>query len=226
MPYSGTSDQKLPAYVKKLPQNLKAKWVAAFNTAYKKYGEKRAFLIANSIIKKDLQKTKRPFIKRCELTLEINSDRGFIKRSSAGDDYITFVLNSNQPHRDGQAFSEEMLKEWADYINKNPTLVGDIDHMFYDKVLNSSMTDDQVRSALKGKKGIAKMVQAIYEKGKLWVRAIIDKRYKKIIEKARGVSAEAWFSEKEGNLINKGELLGFSFNVNTSPADYQAGIVA
>jgi len=113
---------------------------------------------------------------------------------------------------------------WANYINKNPKLVGDIDHEFYDKVLQSNLSDEQVRSVLKNKKGIAKMVQAKYEKGKLWVRAIIDKRYKKVIEKAKGVSAEAWFNGTDGKMITEGELLGFTFNVKTTPADYQARV--
>ena len=70
------------------------------------------------------------------------------------------------------------------------------------------------------------MVQAAYSQGKLWVRAIVDKRYKKIIERAKGVSAEAFCTWDESETVAlDGELLGFTFNVNTTPADYQAGVV-
>ena len=220
------NNHNVPSYVRKLPEQLQDKWTNLVSTARPTYGTKKAMVLANTVIQKDLREHSRPFIKRCSITLEIDKSKGFIKRSSSGDDYITFVLNSTDPHSDGTVFSEDMLKSWAEDINKNPTLVGDVDHMFYDQIIQSTLSDEQVRNALKGKKGIAKMVQAIYEKGKLWVRAIIDKRYKKIIENAKGVSAEAWYSETEGNVIKQGDLLGFSFNVQTSPADYGASIVA
>jgi len=117
-----------------------------------------------------------------------------------------------------------MLKAWAKQINENP-IVGDIDHLLYDKVLKSNMSDEQIRSVLKGKPGIAKTVKAIFQKGKLWVKAIIDKRYKRIVEKSKGVSAEA-FCTWEGNKATSGDLLGFTFNLKTSPADSLAGVVA
>lgn len=222
MPYSGINDPKLPSYVKKVSDELKSGWVAVFNKAYETDGETKAMLMANAWLKKQLP-TREKFVKRSavELTL-VDTGTGFIKRSDNGDDYVTFVLNSTQPHKDGKQFSEEMLMEWAEYINNNPTLVGDVDHLLYDKILGSDMTDEQARSALKSKKGIAKMVQAIYEKGKLWVRAVIDKRYRKIIEKSKGVSAEAFINKYDNNVAKSGELLGFTFNVNTNPADYNA----
>jgi cation transport regulator ChaB len=225
MPYQGISDSKLPSYVQKLPEKLRKGWVAVFNGAYDKYGEKKAFLMANAWVKKQMPEKKKGFVKRSAIEFEVYTKQGFIKRSADGEDYITFVLNSTKPHRDGKMFSEKMLMAWADYINKNPNLVGDVDHLLYDRILNSGMSEDSVRNVLKGKKGIAKAVQAIYQDGKLWVKAAIDKRYKKLVEKSRGVSAEA-FCEWEDDTAVDGELLGFSFNVKTTPADYLAGVKA
>ncbi len=223
MPY--TSSSKLPSYVEKLDEKLKAGWIAVFNAAFPKYGEKESFMIANAWLKK--QTTEKKFVKRAIITLELDTSSGFIKRSSSGEDYVTFVLNSTIPHRDGKIFSEPMLMKWAQKINENPSMIGggDIDHLLYDKLLDSNISDDTVREVLRSKKGIAKMVQAVYDKGKLWVRAVVDKRYKRLIEKSRGVSAEALCSW-EDNVATDGELLGFTFNVNTTPADYQAGVVA
>lgn len=52
MPYSGTSDSKLPAYVRSLGSNKRKRWVAVFNNVHKQTGdEKKAFASANAIIK-------------------------------------------------------------------------------------------------------------------------------------------------------------------------------
>lgn len=218
------SSSNLPSYIAKLSDKLKSGWIAVFNAAYEKYGEKEALLIANAWLKKQIPE--RRMIKRSVVVLDLDTSRGFIKRSKSGEDYVTFVLNSTEPHRDGKVFSESMLKKWAKTINENPTMVGDIDHLLYDKILDSSISDETARGILKNKPGIAKMVQAVYEKGKLWVRAIIDKRYRKIVEKSKGVSAEAYISNWDGAVATDGDLLGFTFNVNTTPADYSAGVVA
>ena len=53
----------------------------------------------------------------------------------------------------------------------------------------------------------------------------VDKRYRKIINESKGVSAEA-FVKMDNNQAIDGELLGFSFNVKTTPADNFAGVLA
>lgn len=222
MPYN--KNKELPSYVKKLSSKLQEGWKSVFNAAYDKYGEERATMIANAWVKKQAEPKK--LVKRSVVSFELDSSSGFIKRSRDGEEYVTFVLNSTQPHRDGKLFSEKMLRNWAETINNNPTMIGggDADHVLYDQLVDSNVSDDTVRSVLKSKKGIARMVQATFKDGKLWVRAVLDKRYKRIVEKSRGVSAEALCSW-DGNVATDGELLGFSFNVNTTPADYAAGVV-
>ena len=58
----------------------------------------------------------------------------------------------------------------------------------------------------------------------MWVRAIIDKRYKKIIEKANGVSLEAIVSRDANGNVTDGDLLGFTFAVNQRPVNPRAVI--
>jgi len=218
MPYSGISDSKLPKYVKNRSDKLKKGWVAVFNQAYNKYGEEKAFIMANAWLKKQVSSKK--FIKRSIITLQAEGGKHFIQRDANGDEYISFVLSTNMPHKDGRQFTEENLKEWAEYINANP-IIGDIDHQFYDYILKAGVSDEAVVNLLKNKKGIAKSVKAAYEKGKLWVKAIIDKRYKRLVDKSRGVSVEAVCDMGKDNW----DLLGFTFNVNTTPAD-AAGVAA
>ncbi len=159
------------------------------------------------------------------MKFDLYNKTSFISRSSNGEEYITLVLNTTNKHRDGMQYTEEMLKDWARQINENP-IIGDIDHKFYDRILKSNMSDEQVKRVLKNKSGIAKTIKAIYQKGKLWIRAIIDKRYRKIIRKAKGVSSEAFMTWGKNNKPTKGEVLGFTFNLLTTPAEYTAGVVA
>jgi hypothetical protein len=225
MPY--TKDSKLPSYVASLSDELKAKWISIFNAAFDKYGETKAFLIANTWLKKEMQPRKE-LIKRSVIVFTgVPQRNSLIKRSSDGEDYVTLVLASTQPHLDNTRFSSDLLRKWAEQINSAPKMIGgaDFDHQLYDKYSESDMTDDQVRYALRMKPGIAKAVKAVFKDGQLWVRAMIDKRYKAIINKSRGVSAEAVISKWNGSDALDGDLLGFTFNVHTTPADSLARVV-
>jgi len=223
MPYSGINDSSLPKYVKSRSDSIKKKWVALFNAAFKKYGEKRALIIANTWLKKQVKSGK--FMARSTLKFDVYTKSGFLNRSKDGDEYITLVLNTTESHRDGVVFSEQLLKDMAEQINKNP-IVGDVDHILYHKILKTGMSDEQVKRVLRSKPGIAKTVKAIYDKGKLWVRAFIDKRYRRLIQKAKGVSSEIFYNNIQGKKINAAEILGFTFNVKSTPAEYKAGVVA
>ena len=93
--------------------------------------------------------------------------------------------------------------------------------------MNGYNTDKKIIETLKNKKGIAKSLKAIFENGRLWVRAVIDKRYKKLIQNSKGVSAEAFITETDDTdkKVLKADLLGFTFNINTKPADFGAVVV-
>lgn len=218
-------NMETPNFVLKYDENTQKKWKKIVTVSSDKYGLNRATVLANEWLKTQ-PVPQSHFIKRSAVSLTLVEGReGFIKRSADGQEYVHFVLNSTSEHKDGTYFSEGMLKKWAEYIKAHPELVGDVDHVLYDKLLNSDISNETAKVLLRNKKGIAKAVDAVYEKGKLWVKAIIDKRYRKIIEKAKGVSAEAYWTQKSGNVWEDGDLLGFSFNVHTTPADNFAGVV-
>lgn len=224
MPYKGADDRNIPRHIRILPEGLRKLWVNVFNRVFEERGEATAFIVANSIVKKRLSKTE--FVKRSIVKLELVKEDGqFIKRSDDGEEYITFKLATTSLHKDGKQNSEKFLKRTADEINSGKLFVGDIDHEFYDKIVNSTLSNDTIKNMLKNKKGIAKAIKAVYEKGKLWVKAFIDKRYKRLIEKSKGVSIEAIVNEDEDGKMD-GEMLGFTFNINTNPAEYGVGVTA
>jgi hypothetical protein len=223
MPYTVDSEN-LPSYVKGRPREIIQRWVEIFNSIYTDNGEELAFVVANKWLKRYYETHK--YVKRCIIQMDVDSSQKFISRSDDGEEYITLVLGSTEPHKDGLVYSEELLKKWEGDINQGKLSIGgDIDHELYDKLLDSGLSDDTIRKELKSKPSIAKAFKAIYENGKLFLRALIDKRYRKIITESKGVSAEA-FVKMNNNKAIDGELLGFSFNVNTTPADNFAGVLA
>jgi hypothetical protein len=223
MPYTADS-QNLPTYVKGRPREIVQKWVEIFNSVFAENGEEMAFIVANKWLKKYYDEHK--YVKRCIVELDVDSSQKFISRSDDGEDYVTLVLGSTAPHKDGLVYSENLLKKWESDINSGKLGIGgDIDHELYDKLLDAGLSDDRIRKELKSKPSIAKALKAIFEDGKLYLRAMIDKRYRKIITESKGVSAEA-FVKMDNNVATDGELLGFSFNIKTTPADNFAGVLA
>jgi hypothetical protein len=215
--------------VSKLSDALKKKWISIFNTAEDKYGEEKAFIIANTWLKRNI--TKKEVVAKTEKTLtlikfEVDDSKELIKRADNGDEYIDFVLTDNLPDSKGVQYPEHILKKWVKEINSGElSLNGDIDHEEYDRLLAEGLSPEEVIARLKNKTGIAKTLKAIYEKGKLWVRAIIDKRYKKQIkEKAQGVSLEAMLLRDEDDNIVDAELGGFTFGVDCKPINGRAVI--
>ena len=76
--------------------------------------------------------------------------------------------------------------------------------------------DTFVAKARQERKGILKVVKAVYEKGKLWIKAIIDKRYIKRVKGFKSMSLEAYIPENKqsGNKYFGGEILGLALDNN------------
>jgi len=225
MPYSGLNDKKLPSYIAKRSDDVRRKWVSIFNSVFKNSGEEAAFIAANSWLKrqmKSIETTAKTHQVRNRIKFVIDSKK-FIKKTMNGEEYISAILSDNLPDIEGLSIPEGVLQRWADDINKNLP-VGDIDHAEYDRVLSSGMTDDQVKKYLSEKKGIAKAIKAVVQDGKLWIRALIDKRYKNLIEKAKGLSVEAIITRDSNGHVIDGDFLGFTFGINHTPANPRAVI--
>jgi len=186
------------------------KWEAVYNRVFKTDGKQMATVVANTFIKRELGKQKEAIARSKQfrtIKFELDTSGEFIKRDKAGNDYISFGLADTDNDVDF-TYTPELLQSWADKINAGDMLIGDLNHTEFDKLTMVHCDESIIKEKLKNKKGIAKVVRAIYENGKLWVKAFIDKRYRKVIEKAK-VSLEAFVNP--GDTKTEGDLLGFTF---------------
>jgi len=216
----------IPKYVSKLTKPQQKKWGAIYGHVKSTYGKSQAIISANNWLKSQLKPVE--IIARGENVREVISFKidttELIKRSEDGEEYVTAVLTTTDKHKDGKQFTPEVLQSFANSINKNP-MVSDTDHELYDTLLDSTVDTEGIMSMLKSKTGIAKTVKAIYENGKLFVRLLIDKRYRNKIQEAKGMSVEAIINKREGGLISDAKLLGLTFNINSNPAVPNTGVL-
>lgn len=228
MPYKDSNDGSLPDYIKRQPTAIRAKWVQIFNTVYEENGEDMAFIVANKWLLRQrgaVAEAKSLELRRVQFSLDETGE--FIKKSEDGEDYVSFVLTDVGTDSHGDSYSLELLEKWAKDINSGVGLIGDIDHEEYDKILATVKNPEEAKSMFKNKKGIAKGLQAIVDQGRLWVKAMIDKRYKKAIQKA-GVSLEALMAPRDDpdSPYTAGDLLGFSFMLSGQAANPRAVVAA
>lgn len=130
-------------------------------------------------------------------------------QTEGDEEYVTAVLAGND-----HLWTDEELQRFMDSVNAE-TPVGDIDHETLKSMLKSGMTNAEIKDKIKSKRGIVKAVKALVENGSLYLRLAIDKRYKNIVKKARGLSVEAVRTLGE---IGSGQFLGFTVAVNEAPA--------
>ena len=207
---------KIPTYVEKQEQSVKAKWISIFNEASKDEGSDVGLMVANLWLKRYLDSIA-PTLERIQFEVD-DSKPELVTRSENGQEYVSFKLADIAKDQFGIKMTPKVLQEWADKINNGANLQGDVDHQEYDRLLALGLSEEDIKDKLIGKNGLATAVQAIYEKGKLWVRALIDKRYKKVISKAKGVSMEALIQKDTDGNVLEGDLLGWTFAVNHNPA--------
>jgi cation transport regulator ChaB len=158
------------------------------------------------------------FIQTQYYTFEAQPAESFITRSDEGDELHNYVLTDLWPDNAGTAPSEELLQEWAAWIN-GAQPEADVDHELFNTMTRIHGGDvEMVTRAMRAKRGIAKAVKAVIDKGRLIVSLLFDKRYKNHIPHVKGLSIEAAaVRDTLTNTFTKGSLLGFTLAVNKNP---------
>lgn len=148
----------------------------------------------------------------------VPSGSELIVNEENGDITIDAVLADNKeftnPSGQKRFFSIEDLQSLANQINEegstNPLTGHD---EVYKLVMKYGYNYEAIKRELGKNRGFIKNIKAVVEKGKLWIRALLDKRYKNHIQKFKGVSLEA-FSTPVGNRLTNPRHLGFIFTNN------------
>lgn len=217
----------LPVYVKKLSGFQRAKWLLVYDEAIKSGRKEIALIAANRWLERHLREKQiraRSQDTLTRVTFEVDTSQEFLVRSENGESFISAVLATTKKLADGVALTPEVLKKWADKINAELP-VADVDHQFYERVLDENLADEDIKIRLRNKPGIVKAVKAMYDDGKLWLRLLVDKRYRKVMERAKGLSIEALLTkDSDGNLLDA-DFLGFTTIVDAQAADPEAVIV-
>lgn len=215
------SDYTIPSYVEKLSEQNKATWLKIFKTAYQDEGVDVAFIVANAWLNRKI-KQKETMHRTEQVTervvFEVDTSSEFLQYTDNGEQYVSFKLADVFVDKYRRQLTTKVLQKWADMINSGYPILGDIDHETSAKLAQSNLTEEEIKELSKQKPSIAKAVQAVVEKGRLWVKALVDKRYRKHIERAKGVSLEAFVTTDPttGNVLD-GDLTGFTFAINQNP---------
>jgi len=218
MPYK--TNQELPTAIKKLPDKAQTMFRKVFNSSFEKYDESKAFKIAWAAVKKKFKKVEGKWIAKGMgyglYRFELKVSDNLIRKGNDGEYYLEGVLSDTMVDKEGKQFTEDALKNYAEQINKFG-IMGFISHQdFYDFSMKYSHLPEHefIAKARKERKGILKVVKAIYKQGKLWIKALIDKRYLKRIKKFKTMSIEALVPQRfqKGNSYNGGYVLGLALD--------------
>jgi cation transport regulator ChaB len=220
MPYK--TNEELPKEIRNLPYKAQSLFRTTFNKVYPQRGETIAFKIAWEVVKKRFKKVDGKWVAKgmgfnlYSFKLE-NTGEAFIKKGDDGEHYLEAVLSDNMLDSDGKAFTPEVLQDYAEQINKYG-ISGFITHSDWNKFCmeHSHLPESVFIEKARQRKGILKTVKAIYDKGKLWIKALIDKRYLKRVKEFNKLSIEAFVPKNHqiGNKYVGGYVLGFALDNN------------
>lgn len=226
--------KELPKAVQKLPVTAQKLFLNASNSSSVRVGREMGDKVAWTAVKKRFVKTGEQWIGKglglnlFKFTME-NSGSSFVKKGRDGEFYLEAVLSDSMYDSEGFRFTEKALKSYEEQINTYG-MAGFITHSDWDdfKMSNSHLSEQAfIKKARTERKGILKTVKAIYRKGKLWIKALIDKRYVKQVEKFDKVSIEALVPQRfrPGREYTGGFPLGFALDNNAINPRAEARIV-
>lgn len=205
----------IPDYVSKFNTEDQRTWSSVYKIARQKHTPEKSVVVANKWYLEATKERERKSISRIGFKL-MESDKGeIIQRDLQGDLYFDAVLGSENPHKDELKYSPGLLNRWADQINSGD-YSGDIDHAWLNKMMEKYGDIDQVVRMVKNKPGITKKVKAWFQDGMLKIRGWIDKRYKSVLQKVKGLSLEAIIrrSKTNENEVEDGDFMGWTFSTD------------
>lgn len=214
----------IPESVKKvLPSAGQQMFAEAYADASTRHDDATSFKIAWGVTKKHFRKEGEMFVAnnmdfvpeevysfRIDPTEEI-----LITNDENGDVVVDGVLATTEKRRsDGRWYGIEELQEIADQINTQGMTFPDTEHLVLNEAAKKHMSIDEVMNAVREQKGIFTKIKAAVKDGKLWIRAWLDKRYQKIVQKYKYLSIEATGRPDAAGRLRKPRAFGLTFTNN------------
>ncbi len=217
------SNLYLPKEIKALPIKAQTLFRETYNRVIKAQSNAVAMKVAWKIVGGKFKKEGNSWIAKgmgfdlFTFNLENKGD-AFISKGKDGEHYLEATLSDDMTDSQGKRFTKETLQDYANQINQNG-LLGFITHQDYkDFCMKYSHLPESVfvAKARNERKGILKTIKAIYENGKLWIKAVIDKRYLNRVKQFSKVSIEALIPKRfqVGNEYRGGYPIGFALDNN------------
>jgi hypothetical protein len=195
----------------RLPTRVQEFFDTAYQNSYARtQDEVLSSRTAWEVTKANLNKFPQEVMYSC--SIKINPEM-FVSNSETGEIELNAVLATTEPrHDDGKYFTEVELQEIADQINAEGSGLPDEEHRVLEAVkARVGNNPALIREELKKEKGIFKSIKAIVEKGKLWIKALLDKRYKNHVNKYTSLSIEATATHAGNGRLVKPKYVSFTF---------------
>lgn len=222
MPYNNISE--LPASIRKvLPESGQKVFLEVFNSSYAKHrSDSVAMEMAWGVVKKRFKRVDGMFVANSSdyetpqlysFSVEV-SDNEFILNSDGDEVILDAVLATTEKRAsDGAYFDEEGLSHLAEQINSGGSALPDVDHAVFLNTLKQAygLATDKIVELVKQQKGVFKSIKAAVKNGKLWIKAILDKRYKNHVSKFKALSIEAVGKRDSTGRILNPAYVGFTF---------------
>ena len=231
MPYK--SIEELPSSIRKLPILAQKLFMKTFNIAYEKYGDKRAFKIAWTVVKKKFKKVKnkwiaktKDFVPYIKTQFVFNPKEVVIGKSFDDYVYMEYILTDNKFDYDNQKWADYLLKMFSDQINKNHLkgYLANDKHLLLEFAEKYNLSPEEVEQIAKSLDTGIEAVSSKYIDGKLISMIKIPKPLVNYV-KDKKISIEAIVPTDQivGNELKGGKLISFIFTDN--PANDRTGLV-
>lgn len=204
-----------------LPESGQKMYAEAYNKSFSRNGsDALSQQVAWNIVKRRLTPVDTGFVandsnfKPVELfKFEMSPKEDLLIRNSEdGEVIVEGVLADTSPNTEGKYFAPEDLESIAAQINANGSTYPDVEHENLDDIYKLYFNNpEKVLSELKRRKGLFTSIKAIYEKGKLWIKAHLDKRYKNHVSKFKALSIEAFGKSRPDGRVTNPIYAGFTF---------------
>lgn len=124
---------------------------------------------------------------------------------------IEAVMADTTPNDKGQYFTETELTLIANQINTDGSTLPDEGHSVLKSLVEKFGSNyDAIEARIKEEKGIFNTIKAVVKDGKLWFQAFLDKKYKEIVSKYKGISIEVLGDDNGSGRMMAPRYLGFT----------------